>query len=80
MADEIYEYRTQPDELGNVFVIESPDELHPGVVSDAIRWYQGQRHLKNGESEQNKSVWISVNKVLGGIHCSWKYLNPELTV
>ena len=73
MTDEIHTHRAEPDERGNVFDIESPRELGPRIIREAIAWYRAQpHHAELSEPEYDKHIWISVVE-LGDVadHC-WR--------
>ena len=75
MTDEVHTHRTEPDERGNVFHIESPHEIGPRVVREAIAWYKGQRHhTELSEPERDKHIWISVVEVADGAARGCKYI------
>jgi hypothetical protein len=75
MTDERYTECTEPDEHGNIFQVESPRELGPRIVREAIAWYKTEpHHGEFGEPERNKKVWISVVEASGGADRSWRCL------
>jgi len=74
MTDKIHTHRTEPDERGNVFHIESPHEIGPRVVREAIAWYEAQpHHAELSEPERDKHIQISVVEVASGADRCWKY-------
>ncbi|MEP6821564.1 MAG: hypothetical protein ABI946_04360 [Chthoniobacterales bacterium] len=75
MAAEVYTHRTEPDEDGNVFHIESPREIVPRIIFETIAWYKSEPHHAGfSEPERNKHIWISVVEAAGGAHRGWRYL------
>ena len=75
MTDKIHTHRTEPDERGNVFHIESPHEIGPRVVRESIAWYNAQpHHTELSEPERDKHIWISVVEVAGGADRCLKYI------
>jgi len=70
-----YTHQTEPDERGNVFHIESEQELGQRVIREAIAWYREQPHHKEAtQLESNRHIWISTLEISGGSHRAWKYL------
>ena len=76
MSDVSNIFRIEPDERGNVFHIESPRELGPRIIREAIAWYKTQPHHTGlSEPEHDKQVWISVVEVAGGADRCWRHLS-----
>ncbi len=75
MSDEHYIFRSPPDDLGNVFEIESPQPIGHRIVRECVAWYWTQPHHRgNIEPEHDRFIWISTLEVGSDSVRSWRYL------
>jgi hypothetical protein len=75
MNNKTYTHQTEPDERGNVFHIESEQEIGHRIIREAITWYSEQPHHKGAtQPESNRHIRISTLEIPGGSHRAWNYL------
>jgi hypothetical protein len=74
-------FRTEPDERGNIFHIESSHPVGLRIVRECVAWYWSQpHHDKMSEPEHDKQIWISTVEVPAGADRCWRYLSEQRIV